>query len=102
MVPPILGGSIGLVFILEKFLSQNDHGIFGLEYPWEMTAGIGFLLAGMVIFFTRKDFIVVHGEKQRVYLDNSLFCFPLKIWSYIMFVIGILAVLGGLAESMNL
>ncbi len=92
---------IGIV-ILSVILRENVGGIFASDYDKNIVFGIGLLISGIWTYLKRTDFIEVNGVKEEIEMNHHFFFVSLKLWSKILLGAGILVLLGGIAETLDM
>lgn len=90
---PFIGTSI-ITAALRSYFGE----IFSSEYVFQISTGIGLLISFIWTYFTSFDYIEVHGEKQRIEMNNHFFYMSNRLWSYIMLGTGILTIISGILE----
>ncbi|SEL17045.1 hypothetical protein SAMN04487910_1923 [Aquimarina amphilecti] len=63
--------------------------------------GVWFLISGIWTYLTSEDYIIVDGEKEKIHMNNHFFYISMKLWSYIILVLGILTLISGIVETIN-
>ena len=97
IIIPVVG-----ILILSGVLERNVGGIFASNYDKNIVLGVGLLISGIWTYLKRTDYIIVNGEKEEIEMNNHLFFISLKLWSKIIFIGGLLTVLAGILETLNL
>ena len=97
IIIPVVG-----VLILSGVLERNIGGIFASNYDKNIVLGIGLLISGIWTYLKRTDDIIVNGDKEEIEMNNHLFFISLNLWSKIIFIVGLLTVLAGILETLNL
>lgn len=90
---------VSVIGALIVFKLLKEHEVISATYDIQITLGIGLLISGLWTSLTSKDFIIVNGQKERFYLDNSFYFLSMNLWSYILAVAGLLTLISGLAET---
>lgn len=96
-VAPLLG-----VAILSQFLKAYVGGIFESDYDNQILFGISLFISFAITYHYSEDYITINGVKEKVEMDNHFFYIPLKIWSYIMLVGGVITLTNGISETFNI
>lgn len=92
VIVSVIGASI-----VSKLLKEYEF--LNAKYDFQIVFGIGLIISGLWTYLTSKDFIVVKGQKERIYFDNSFFFLSMGLWSYILAVGGLLTLISGLTET---
>ncbi|MBL4745139.1 MAG: hypothetical protein JKY08_02100 [Flavobacteriaceae bacterium] len=97
IIIPVVG-----ILILSGVLERNIGGIFASNYDKNIILGIGLVISGIWTYLKRTDYNIVNGEKEEIEMNNHLFFISLNLWSKILFVVGLLTVIYGVLETLNL
>jgi len=101
LIPVYVVVSLVSTAILNSVLKEYIRGIFASNYDSQIVMGVGFLISGFWTYLTSEDYIIVDGEKEKIYMNNHFFYISMKLWSYIILVLGILTLISGIVETIN-
>ncbi|UMB61409.1 hypothetical protein MHL31_04195 [Lutibacter sp. A80] len=101
LIPVYLFVSVLGIIILNGLLKEYIGGFFSSEYDFQIVLGIGLLISFIWTYLTSYDYIEVDGEKQRIEMNNHFFYISNRLWSYIMLGASILALAGGIIETLS-
>lgn len=93
---PVVG-----TLIMSGVLKRNIGGIFAYNYDQQIVIGLGLLISSLWTYLKSDDYVEVNGKKQKLDLGNHFFYIPMKTWSYIILVGGVLVLTGGLLETFS-
>lgn len=92
--------AIGVAII--SALLKEAGGIFAQPYSIGIPLGFAMIVSALWTYATRDSFYYVNGQKKRMFEDNTFFFIPMLVWSYIFSIAGVLCIVGGLLETLEL
>lgn len=98
LIPVFLMTPLIVITVLSGVLERNVGGIFAANYDKQIIFGISLLISGIWTFFKSEDFIKINGSKEKIEINNHFFYISMKMWSYIMLVVGILLFIVGIIK----
>lgn len=101
LIPVYFFVSILGIIILNGLLKEYIGGFFSSGYDFQIVLGIGLLISFIWTYITSYDYIEVDGEKQKIEMNNHFFYISNRLWSYIMLGASVLALAGGIIETLN-
>ncbi|WBX77888.1 hypothetical protein PG911_06435 [Tenacibaculum ovolyticum] len=96
LVVPIVG-----VAIISGVLKRNIGGLFAYDYDYQIILGIGLLISSFWTYIKSEDYIEVDGKKEKIEMNNHFFYIPMKLWSKIMVIAGVLTLIAGITETLE-
>ncbi len=97
---------IALALIVAGVLCYFVSGYFPEKFTTDVfmvCAGVTILIAGYLVQRAEDDhFIDEQGEKHYMHYDNQFMFIPMKVWTWILYAVGIFLFLAVLADYFDL